>query len=128
MKIKLSSSWRRLFSYLSQRKARDFLSLITRTLFWCLTHSWEGQKISELQPYSRQQLRLLSVYVPDNLKVNRTATQVLKGKFQKRYATEIASQVDKVVDVYAIDISTKLSVMKPVHAHCMACWSFWPCT
>lgn len=40
----------------------------------------------------------------------------LKGKFQEWYATEISKQVDKGVDIHSIDVSTKLSVMKPIHA------------
>ena len=34
--------------------------------------------------------------------------------------TEIASQVNEGVDIYSIDISTKLSVMKPIHARWLA--------
>ena len=71
----------------------------------------------------------VSVFVPANmtnyfqpldLTVNGAAKQFLKGKFQEWYATEIASQVNEGVDVYSIDISTKLSVMKPIHARWLA--------
>ena len=44
----------------------------------------------------------------------------MKGKFQEWYATEIVSQVNEGVDVYSIDVSTKLSVMKPIHARWVA--------
>ena len=60
------------------------------------------------------------VFVPANmldLTVNGPAKQFLKGKFQEWYASEIAKQVDKGIDVYSIDVNTKLSVMKPIHAH-----------
>ena len=32
------------------------------------------------------------------------------------YAREIAKQVDKDIDVYYIDVNTKLSVITPIHA------------
>ena len=69
----------------------------------------------------------LALYVPANLTnqlqlldltVNafNGTEKFLRGKFQEWYAIENASQVDKGVDVYVVDISTKLSVMNPMHA------------
>ena len=56
-------------------------------------------------------------FQPLDLTVNGPAKPFLKGKFQEWYAREIAKQVDKGIDVYSIDVSTKLTVMKPIHAH-----------
>ena len=65
------------------------------------------------------------VFVPPNLtnhfqpldsNVNSHAKTFLKQKFQDWYASAVTKQLDTGKDVYAIDIDTKLSVMKPVRA------------
>lgn len=38
------------------------------------------------------------------------------SKFEEWYANEITKQVDKGEDVYAVDVDTKLSMLKLVHA------------
>ena len=58
---------------------------------------------------------MTNYFEPLDLTVNGPAKQFLKGKFQEWYAREIAKQVDKGIDVYAIDVNTKVSVMKPIH-------------
>ena len=60
---------------------------------------------------------MTNYFQPLDLTVNGPAKQFLKGKFQEWYAREIAKQVDKGIDVYSIHVNTKLSVMKPIHAH-----------
>ena len=84
---------------------------------------FKGQKTERVQSLIADN-NCISVFVPANmtnyfqpldLTVNGPVKQFLKGKFQEWYATEIAKQVDKGVDVHSIDVSTKLSVMKPIH-------------
>ena len=58
-------------------------------------------------------------FQPLDLTVNGAAKQFLKGKFQGWYTTEIASQ-ESEGDVYSIDNSTRLSVIKPIHARWLA--------
>ena len=83
---------------------------------------FKGQETERVQSLIADN-NCISVFVPANmtnyfqpldLTVNGPAKQFLKGKFQEWYATKIAKQVDKGVDVHAIDVSTKLSVMKLV--------------
>ena len=85
---------------------------------------FKGQKTERVQHLIANN-NCVCVFVPANmanyfrpldLTVNGPANQFLKGKFQEWYAREIAKQVDKGIDVYSIDVNTKLSVMKPIHA------------
>ena len=85
---------------------------------------FKGQKTERVQHLIADN-NCVCVFVPANmtnyfqpldLTVNGPAKQFLKGKFQEWYAREIAKQVDKGIDVYSIDVNTKLSVMKPIYA------------
>ena len=67
----------------------------------------------------------VSLFVPSNLtdkfqmlglNVNGHAKSFLNRKFEEWYANQIAKQLNSGLDIYEVDISTKLSVMKPTHA------------
>ena len=64
------------------------------------------------------------VFVPNNmthysqsldLTVNAVAKHFLKDKFELWYANEVKKQLDVLNKVYEIDISLKLSILKPIH-------------
>ena len=85
---------------------------------------FKGQKMERVQHLIADN-NCVCVFIPANmtnyfqpldLTVNGPAKQFLKGKFKEWYAREIAKQVNKGIDVYSIDVNTKLSVMKPIHA------------
>ena len=64
------------------------------------------------------------MYVPNNmthyfqpldLTVNAVAKHFLKDKFELWYANEVKKQLHVLNEVYEIDISLKLSILKPIH-------------
>ena len=68
---------------------------------------------------------LAHVHVPANLthkfqpldiNVNGVAKGFLKDQFQKWYTGEIQKQMDNGKGVYEVDVDTRLSRMKPIHA------------
>ena len=70
---------------------------------------------------------LVHVHVPANLthkfeplhiNVNGVAKGFLKDQFQTWYTDEVQKQMDNGKGVYEIDVNTRLSRMKPIHA----CW------
>ena len=61
---------------------------------------------------------MTNYFQPLDLTVNGLAKQLLKGKFEESYAKEVKRQVDNGVEVYPIDVNTKMSVLKLIHA----CW------
>ena len=69
---------------------------------------------------------LVHVHVPANLthkfqpldiNVNGVGKGFLKDQFQKWYTGEIQKQTDNGKGVYEVDVDTRLSRMKPIHAH-----------
>ena len=59
---------------------------------------------------------MTNYFQPLDLTVNGRAKQFLKGKFEEWYAKEVKRQVDNGVEVYSIDVNTKMSVLKPIDA------------
>ena len=59
---------------------------------------------------------MTNYFQPLDLTVNGQAKQFLKGKFEEWYAKEVKRQVDNGVEVYSIDVNTKMSVLKPIDA------------
>ena len=55
-------------------------------------------------------------FQPPDLAINWKAKQFLKEKFEVWYSNQVMKKLDAGEDVYAIDINTNLSVMKPIHA------------
>ena len=41
----------------------------------------------------------------------------LRENLRNGYAKEVKRQVDNSMEVYSIDVNTKMSVLKPIHAH-----------
>ena len=60
---------------------------------------------------------MTNYFQPLDLTVNGPAKQFLEGKFEEWYAKEVKRQVDNSMEVYSIDVNTKMSVLKPIHAH-----------
>ena len=69
---------------------------------------------------------LVHVHVPANLthkfqslniNVNRVAKGFLKDQFQTWYTDETQKQMNNEKGVYEVDVDTRLSRMKPIHAH-----------
>ena len=60
---------------------------------------------------------LTNEFQPLHLSVNGPAKQFLSGKFQEWYAHEVAKQIEAGKNVYAVDVSLRLSVMKRIHAN-----------
>ena len=60
---------------------------------------------------------MTNYFQPLDLTVNGPVKQFLKGKFEEWYAKEVKRQVDNSMEVYSIDVNTKMSVLKPIHAH-----------
>ena len=65
------------------------------------------------------------VFVPHNLtnhfqplylNVNSHAKTFLKEKFQQWYTQQVQKELDSRKNIYQVDIETKLSIMKPIHA------------
>ena len=72
-----------------------------------------------------QENDLVNVHVPPNLtqkfqpldiNVNGVAKGFLKAEFQKWYTDQIQKQLDDGKGVYEVDIDTRLTRMKPIHA------------
>ena len=59
---------------------------------------------------------MTNYFQPLDLTVNGPAKQLLKGKFEEWYAKEVKCQVDNGVEVYSIDVNTRMSVLKQIHA------------
>ena len=68
---------------------------------------------------------LVHVHVPANLthkfqspniNVNRVAKGFLKDQFQTWYTDETQKQMNNEKGVYEVDVDTRLSRMKPIHA------------
>ena len=55
-------------------------------------------------------------FQPLDINVNGVAKSFLKDQFQTWYTDEIQKQMDNGKDVYEVDVDTRLSRMKPVHA------------
>ena len=85
---------------------------------------FKGQTTERYTDFLREN-HLVNVLVPPNLthkfqpldiNVNGVAKGFLKDKFQKWYTDQIQKQVDDGKGVYEVDIDTRLSRMKPIHA------------
>ena len=60
----------------------------------------------------------LTHYVqPLDLMVNGPAKKFLKSNFEELYARNIEAQLNSGLDVYSVEVSGKLSTIKPLHAH-----------
>ena len=55
-------------------------------------------------------------FQPLDINVNGVAKGFLKDQFQKWYTGEIQKQMDNGKSVYEVDVDTRLSRMKPIHA------------
>ena len=53
---------------------------------------------------------------PLDLNVNVQAKQFRKRKFESWYADQVTKEKEKGTNVYSMNIETKLSVVKPLHA------------
>ena len=82
-----------------------------------------GQTTENMKEYIEENDCVI-VYVPNNmthyfqpldLTVNAVAKHFLKDKFELWYANEVKKQLDVLNEVYEIDISLKLSILKPIH-------------
>ena len=56
------------------------------------------------------------IFQPLDINVNGVAKGFLKDKFQKWYTSEIKKQMDNGKGIYEVDVDTRLSRMKPIHA------------
>ena len=56
-------------------------------------------------------------FQPLDLSVNGPAKKFLKSKFEELYARNIEAQLNSGIDVYSVEVSGKLSTIKPLHAH-----------
>ena len=56
------------------------------------------------------------IFQPLDINVNGVAKGFLKDKFQKWYTGEIKKQMDNGKSIYEVDVDTRLSRMKPIHA------------
>ena len=77
------------------------------------------------EPLSDTKLFCAFVFVPKNLtahfqpldlNVNGHAKQFLKRKFENWYAEQVTKEIEKGVNVFSVNIETKLSIVKPLHA------------
>ena len=55
-------------------------------------------------------------FQPLDLNVNGQAKQFHKLKFESWYADQVTKEIEKGTNVYPVNIKTKLSVVKPLHA------------
>ena len=53
---------------------------------------------------------------PLDLNVIGQAKQFLRRKFESWYADQVTKEIEKGTNVYSVNIETKLSVVKPLHA------------
>ena len=60
---------------------------------------------------------LTHYFQPLDLTVNGPAKKFLKSKFEEWYARNIEAQLNSGIDVYSVEVSRKLSTIKPLHAH-----------
>ena len=59
---------------------------------------------------------LTNHFHPLDLNVNGQAKQFLKSKLESWYADQVTKEIEKGTNVYSVNIETKLSVVKPLHA------------
>ena len=59
---------------------------------------------------------LTNHFQPLYLNVNSHAKTFLKEKFQQWYTQQVQKELDIRKNIYQVDIETKLSIMKPIHA------------
>ena len=59
---------------------------------------------------------LMAHFQPLDLNVNGHAKQFLKRKFENWYAEQVTKEIEKGVNVLSVNIETKLSIVKPLHA------------
>ena len=59
---------------------------------------------------------LTAHFQPLDLNVNGHAKQFLKRKFENWYAEQVTKEIEKEVNVLSVNIETKLSIVKPLHA------------
>ena len=105
-------------------KKREELKLSQNQKAILIFDVFKGQKTERVQEVIAKN-DCVCVFVPANmtnyfqpldLTVNGPAKQFLKGKFEEWYAKDVKRQVDSGVEVYSIDVNTKMSVLKPIHA------------
>ena len=58
-------------------------------------------------------------FQPLDINVNIVAKCFLKSHFKTWYSDEITKQMNEGKRVYELDVDTRLSRMKPIHAHCI---------
>ena len=61
-------------------------------------------------------LEIWRKFQPLDINVNGIAKGFLKDQFQTRYTDEIQKQMDNGKGVYEVDVDTRLTRMKPIHA------------
>ena len=59
---------------------------------------------------------LTAHFQPLDLNVNGHAKQFLKRKFENWYAEQVTKKIENGVNVLSVNIETKLSIVKPLHA------------
>lgn len=112
------------FSPLSWRNAKNIPFLISRRLSQYLTCSKDGRRKVFTTLFIADNncvfvvvpANMTNYFQPLDLTVKGPAMQFLKGTFQQWYARKTTKQIDKGIDVYCIDVNTKLSVMKLIRA------------
>ena len=60
---------------------------------------------------------LTNHFQPLDLSVSSHAKTFLKEKFQQWYAQQVQKELNSGKNIYQVDIESKLSIMKPIHAH-----------
>ena len=111
-----------IFPYINSTKER--LGLPDTQKFMLIYDVFRGQKTDKVTGIIEDN-DCVSLFVPSNLtgkfqmldlNVNGHVKSFLNRKFEEWYANQIAKQLNSGLDIYKVDISTKLSVMKPTHA------------
>ena len=110
------------FPYLKRKRAELGLPGDQKALL--IFDVFKGQKTQRILDLMEEN-HCVYVFVPNNLTsefqhldltVNGPAKVFYSGKFQEWYANQITKQMESGTDVYSIDVSTRLSIMKPLHA------------
>ena len=107
------------------KKMREDLMLPDEQKALLIFDVFRGQKTSHVIDHIASN-NCVVVYVPANLTnyfqpldlaSNANAKRFLEDKFETWYCKQITKGLKSGADVYAIDVNTNLSVMKPIHAN-----------